>query len=178
VIPDFHDPKSSFFFGPITGIYAGGGSIRLDGRSHLRCRLPADAVGRVLPLADRQLEVAGRSIHLGIPSVSPIQPATALTASLVTFKNSTEPDRFLRVAREKLAILGVSATPHLPLLTAGSRVGQPRRRIVRVAGKSVVGFALLVDELTAAESILLQERGLGGRTRMGCGFFVPFNPRA
>jgi hypothetical protein len=31
----------------------------------------------------------------------------------------------------------------------------------------------LVDYLTATESILLQEHGLGGRRHMGCGIFVP-----
>ena len=35
-----------------------------------------------------------------------------------------------------------------------------------------------VGGLTAEESICLQERGLGGRRRMGCGLFVPGRPTA
>ena len=39
--------------------------------------------------------------------------------------------------------------------------------------KEIVGFALRVEELTAEESIRLQEKGIGGRRRFGCGIFVP-----
>jgi len=44
-----------------------------------------------------------------------------------------------------------------------------------VHGKQVVGYPVLVSELTPEESILLQENGLGGRRKMGCGFFEAFN---
>jgi CRISPR-associated protein Cas6 len=47
------------------------------------------------------------------------------------------------------------------------------RRTIRIRDKEVVGFALRVEELTAEESILLQEKGIGGRRRFGCGIFVP-----
>jgi CRISPR-associated protein Cas6 len=36
----------------------------------------------------------------------------------------------------------------------------------------VVGYALRVNGLTEEGSIRLQEEGLGGRRRMGCGIFV------
>jgi CRISPR-associated protein Cas6 len=43
---------------------------------------------------------------------------------------------------------------------------------MRIHGKTIVGFTVLVQGLTAGESIQLQEEGLGGRGKMGCGFFV------
>ena len=49
--------------------------------------------------------------------------------------------------------------------------------MLRIKGKRVIGYALQVAGLTAEESVRLQELGLGGRTRMGCGFFVPYQPR-
>ena len=45
--------------------------------------------------------------------------------------------------------------------------------MVRVKGQKIVGYALVVSGLDADESVRLQERGLGGRTHMGCGFFLP-----
>jgi len=48
------------------------------------------------------------------------------------------------------------------------------RKTFRVHGKQVVGYALLVSELNAEEAIKLQENGLGGRRKMGCGFFEPY----
>ncbi len=52
-----------------------------------------------------------------------------------------------------------------------------KRRTFKVHGKQVVGYSLLVSELTAEESIVLQEHGLGGRRKMGCGFFEPWRPK-
>jgi CRISPR-associated protein Cas6 len=54
----------------------------------------------------------------------------------------------------------------------GPRAGQPRRHVIRIHGKAIVGFSVLVQGLTAEESIRLQEEGIGGRGKMGCGFFV------
>jgi CRISPR-associated protein Cas6 len=48
-----------------------------------------------------------------------------------------------------------------------------RRRIVTIAGKKVVGFALDLSGLAPDASLLLQEKGLGGRRHMGCGLFLP-----
>ena len=42
---------------------------------------------------------------------------------------------------------------------------------------TIVGFALAIHDLTDEGSILLQESGLGGRRRMGCGFFQPITLR-
>jgi len=33
---------------------------------------------------------------------------------------------------------------------------------------------VLIEGLTAEESLTVQEHGLGGRRHMGCGLFVPF----
>jgi CRISPR-associated protein Cas6 len=45
--------------------------------------------------------------------------------------------------------------------------------VIRISKQKIIGYAMVVSELTADESIRLQEVGLGGRTRMGCGFFLP-----
>ena len=73
----------------------------------------------------------------------------------------------------KLAELGVSGEPQLPIHIEGNRAGEPKRRVVRVKGVIIVGYALIMAELTAGDSLTLQERGLGGRTQLGCGYFSP-----
>jgi CRISPR-associated protein Cas6 len=47
------------------------------------------------------------------------------------------------------------------------------RRTLEIAGRTVVGYAVEVSGLTAEESIILQENGIGGRRRFGCGIFIP-----
>jgi CRISPR-associated protein Cas6 len=94
-----------------------------------------------------------------------------LAARLVSIKGFTEPGPFLEAARRQLGALDMAGEPDIPQVLEGPRAGQPRRRVIRVRDKRVVGFPLIVSGLTAAESVRLQESGLGGRGKMGCGFF-------
>ncbi len=172
-VPAFHDPTKPLRFAPLTGGRDEAGRLRLMPWSLLRVRLSADAIPTVLPLAGRALDVAGARVTLGPPAVEALVPAPALESWLVTFKNGEEPDAFLATARAKLVEIGVSGEPAVRAVDAGPRVGEARRRVVRVKGAAIVGYALLVSGLTAVESIRLQESGLGGRTKIGCGFFLP-----
>ena len=92
----------------------------------------------------------------------------------MTFKNSQTPERFLAVARQKLDGIGVAGEPGIPLIQEGERTGEPHRKVLRIKGRRIIGYPLQIAGLTAEESLRLQEDGLGGRTRMGCGFFTPF----
>jgi CRISPR-associated protein Cas6 len=105
--------------------------------------------------------------------VQAIVPATTVESWLVTFKHGEEPEAFLATARAKLTELDVVGEPAIRAFESGPREGQPRRRVIRLKGQKIVGYALVVSGLTADESVRLQERGLGGRTKMGCGFFLP-----
>ena len=67
----------------------------------------------------------------------------------------------------------VAGTPHLVPAARPKFVGQPLRRVLRIKDRRVVGYSLRVLGLTAEESIRLQEEGLGGRRRMGCGVLLP-----
>ena len=94
-------------------------------------------------------------------------------ARLVTFKHADGQDQFLTTARRKLAELEVGGEPAIPVVAAGPRAGECRRRVVRLKGRTIIGYALEVSGLSAGDSLKLQESGLGGRSRMGCGFFLP-----
>jgi CRISPR-associated protein Cas6 len=177
VVPGFHDPGEPFAFAPITGSREGPGRLGLHDRSRLRVRLPGERIAAVLPLAGRDLLLGGDRIHLGVPTVAPLRPAPLLAAGVVTYKNATDPARFLEQTRRRLDEMGVAGEAGVPLVEKGPRAGEPRRRILRVKGRKIIGFALRVGGLTAEESVRLQELGLGGRRRMGCGFFVPYRPR-
>lgn len=173
LIPAIHDPESRLRFAPLGGNPEGAGKLRLTDNSRLRLRVPEESVRLVLPVAGKRLDVMGHTVRVGVPSVTTLTPAATLAARLVTFKNSDEPSHFLATARVKLTELGVEGEPTVPLVMTGPRAGEARRRIIRVKGKAIVGYTLIVSGLSAEHSIQLQEVGLGGRTRMGCGFFLP-----
>jgi CRISPR-associated protein Cas6 len=177
-VPAFHDPGEQVRFAPIGGENVGKGLIRLTKTSRLRVRLPADRIGLVLPLTGKTLSVGEHTIALGIPTVQPLEPTPMLLARLVTFKNAFEPSRFLEVARQRLRDRRIQAEAAIPLVEEGPHSGKARRRILRIKGTTIVGYSLLVQGLSAEESIGLQEQSVSGRTKLGCGFFLPYRPRA
>jgi CRISPR-associated protein Cas6 len=135
----------------------------------LRLRIPADRYGQVLALAGRRLDIAGHTIRLGIPTARPLTPAASLYARCVTIKKFTDPEPFLDAARRQLDALAVKAALELPT----DEQGRPRRRILTIRGKHVVGFSLAAHNLNDEDSLRLQTSGIGGRRAMGCGHFNP-----
>lgn len=175
ILPALHDGLACRV-APVRGAFVGE-VLQLDGRSRLRLRLAPEAIAYVMPLAGKSLEVGSHRLRIGVPQVWALVPAPALAARLVTIKGFQEPAEFLAAVRRKLDAAGIAGAAGIPLAHAGKHEGRPRRRVLRVSGKRVVGFALQVTQLTAEESILLQEQGLGGRGKMGCGFFLPARGR-
>jgi CRISPR-associated protein Cas6 len=157
---------------PIRGRQLGGRTMQLTEHSRLIIRTDAEQIARFLPLAGKSLRLLDRTLRIGVPQVRPLVPAAALRSRLVTIKLSeavSKPskaaaDAFLAAARRQLGDLAVSAEASLTL---------GKRRTLRIKDKEVVGYEVLLEGLTAEESVAVQERGLGGRRHMGCGIFVP-----
>lgn len=94
-------------------------------------RLPDDSIRFALPLAGKQLDIAGSRVRLGVPSVRTLVAAPAVVARTVTFKNAATSEQFLATTRAKLAELGVTGEPSLPIHLDGARTGEAKRRVVR-----------------------------------------------
>ena len=172
-VPRFHDSDGLVRFATVSGIAIECGRLQLGPHSQLAVRLPQDEVRIALPLAGKRLPIGDGWVRLGVPAVRTLEPAPAVIARIVTFKNAENPSDFLATARAKLADLGVSGEPQLPIHIAGPRAGEPKRRVVRIKDATITGYSLLVSGLSPSDSIRLQESGIGGRTRIGCGFFTP-----
>ena len=177
VVPGFHDEDLPLRFAPITGRATPDGLLHITKHSCLRVRLPDDSVRLALPLAGKRLAVGSVTVRLGVPSVRTLIAAPSLIARLVTFKHADTPEQFLATARAKLAELGLSGEPRLPIHLDGDRTGAPKRRVVRVKGVIVPGYSLIVADLSDSDSLTLQQSGLGGRTRLGSGFFEPIKKK-
>lgn len=150
----------------IPGVGRGDGLIQINERARLRMRLPQERLPLVLKLAGKRLALNGNPIRLGVPEVSLLRPAPSVYARCVTIKKFTEPEPFLDAVARKLDEIGIKGEPELG-----------PRRAFRVGHHMIVGFGLAVHELSDEASILLQERGLGGRRHMGCGIFNPISRR-
>ena len=86
----------------------------------------------------------------------------------MTTKNCQDQSRFEVEIRRQLTAISVSDEA---IVSVG------KRRTIRIHGKEVVGYELIIEGLTADESIAIQTAGLGGRRHMGCGVFVPLLPK-
>lgn len=174
--------NDSFGIHPIIGRYVGSRQLALTERSRLTFRLESDAIGELLPLAGKALDLDGYILRVGVPETRALVPAARLRSRLVVIKGYMEPEPFLEAVERQLDQLGIDGEPGLlkrqteTALEGRSRAEPGRdpfvRRTVRIRNKDIVGYAVEVQELDAENSIRLQEHGLGGRRRFGCGVFV------
>ncbi len=163
---------------PLGGTQVDEATLQLGRRSQLRLRLPADRIGQVLPLAGARLDVSGSSLTVGAPTVHALTPVASLDARMVAIKLTRAPRRRSEeLGREALDVAGFAERyaaeikRQLEALGIGGPFELRGRRSVTVGGRRVVGYSVRVIGLGADESIALQEKGIGGKRRMGCGVF-------
>jgi CRISPR-associated protein Cas6 len=137
--------------------------IRLTTSSRLVLRVNTVALGELLSLTGKELDVDGTKLRVGVPQVWPLMPASALRSRLVTTRNCQDLARFEAEFRRQLDTLHVS---NACIITIA------KRRTLRIKDKEVVGYEVILEGLTVNESLNIQEEGLGGRRHMGCGVFV------
>lgn len=174
ICSDLHDQENVSIL-TIPGEPDHKGKIHLSQSSQLRIRLPyePEKISLILSLAGQQLTIGGHAIRLNIPQIFPLRPVDKLRSRIVTIKKFQEPEPFKEAAQRQLDALGIQGNLILPL----NESGEPSRKAIKIKTYSVVGFSLIVTNLNEADSIKLQQQGLGGKRRMGCGIFIPF-PRA
>jgi CRISPR-associated protein Cas6 len=177
IVPQLHGEKRIGVH-PIRGIHTAPGRLTLVPGSKLRLRLPSEEIAPYLALAGTSLDLDGSRLRVGIPRAESLIPAPNLTSRLVIYPRLTDPKQVLDSARKQLQYHQIAAQPELIPSTDPRTEGQPARRVLRIKGRKIVGYALRVAGLTAEESIRLQGAGLGGRRRFGCGVFVPSLPRS
>jgi CRISPR-associated protein Cas6 len=172
VVPHLHGDKRIGVH-PVRGFRAAPGLLNLTEHSRLRIRLPSEEIAPYLVLAGCELDVGGQKLLVGIPRAESLSSAANLAARLVTFRGALDPTLFEAHVRKELTGLGIKAEPSFVPSDRPPWTGQPKRRVMQLKEKRIVGYALRVCGLTAEESLQLQERGLGGRRRFGCGLFTP-----
>ena len=166
ILPEIHAAKD-IGVQPIRGVYSGNGTLHLTDFSRLILRLPDEQIQAYLKLAGKRLAVDEHPLSVGVPEVRTLRPVARLRARLVTIKGFLKEEEFLAAAKRQLEQLGIKGQAYLGA-----------RRTFRVRDKQVVGFEVAVTGLTVEDSVRLQENGLGGRRKMGCGVFVPGGERS
>jgi CRISPR-associated protein Cas6 len=173
LIPEVHQ-DDSIAIHPICGRQIGERRLMLMPWSTLSIRVPDGQIAVVLKLAGKSLRLDGAALRVGVPEVRTLTPSTAVRSRLVIIKlahaDAAEltTEMFTIAARKKMNELGIGSET---ILSIG------KRRSLRMKQREIVGYEIVVKGLAAAESITLQENGLGGKRHMGCGVFVGFEEK-
>ena len=141
--------------------------INLTARSKLLIRLPAEKIPFVYFFSGKSLTIGKHKIRLGIPEMNFLQPKSKMRSHIVIIRGYEQPDPFLIAAQNQLNELKIQGK--IQLIT--TKDGTPKRKTIKVT-QTLVGFGVEISNLSESDSIILQEKGLGGKPKMGCGVFV------
>jgi CRISPR-associated protein Cas6 len=188
VVPELHGDQRIGVH-PIRGIRQEPKRLTLVPQSRLRLRMPIEEIATYLALVGTEIDLDGSRLRVGVPRMVPgpdgklhaveairveqLRPSSELSSRLVTIGQISESSAFKESLRRQLAGLGVAAEPSFLDSTDPLHRGGPARRVLRIKQRKIVGYPIRISGLTAEESLIVQESGLGSRRRMGCGLFVP-----
>jgi len=163
LIPETHGGVG-FAIAPIRGCQLGERQISFDARSRFVIRTSPERIGEFLPLAGKSLDLLGRKIVLGVPSIHQLTACTTMRARMVTIKGFFEPILFRDAVRRQLDLISVG----------DCMIDIRKKRTLRIKQQEIVGYETVLDGLSEPESLVVATHGVGGRRHMGCGFFTPF----
>ena len=148
---------------PLSGLARGSDGMSFVGRrSRLALRLPIHRVASADSLAGARLDLGGAMLTVGASSVRPLFPARGVVYSHFVSVGADDEVAFLERCTSLLAERGLKSQ----LVTGKARELRTGEGLVR-------GFSLMLHGLGAADSLAVQEAGLGAHRALGCGLFIP-----
>jgi len=138
----------------------------LSPRTRLLLRLPRERVAAARALAGQTLSVQEHAVQLGEPHERELLPHATLYAYAVAAAGEDEA-AFMQTVAGELQALGVRTQT-----VCGKRGGRP------FEGRTLTTFSLMLHALSPADSLRMQEQGLGPHRLLGCGVFVPHKSAA
>ena len=186
--PKLHDLEG-LALNTISGSPNRNGEIELTEKSRLSIRCQSDSIMAVLGLAGKSIGLGKHMIRLGNPEIRQLRPVSDLKARLVTIKHPSAnfddvtPHWFLDACDRQLKAFNINASVGIPL----NDTDEPSRKAMKLKRKEeglqkgkqretdcIIGYSVIVANLLPEDSILLQAKGIGGKRKMGCGYFVPY----
>lgn len=138
--------------------------LHLSKRTRLVIRIPRHRMEDARALVGRELDVRGQQLKIaGEPVVRPLQPSATLYSRNVAL-NADDEDAFLRAAAELLEGLDILVRKMLPGKTT----------VIDTPDGPLATRSLMLADLSAEESLRLQQHGLGPGRYFGCGLFIPY----
>jgi CRISPR-associated protein Cas6 len=136
--------------------------LQLSHRAKLALRLPRHRMDDAAALLGRTLQVAGWPMHVQKMALRPLSRITTLFSRCVVLAAGDEA-AFVIAATGELGALGIKS----------ERMVCGRVTPVATPAGTYQSRSLMLAGLTLAQSLLLQQSGLGAGRKLGCGLFIP-----
>jgi CRISPR-associated protein Cas6 len=145
---------------PIRGSRAVAGEIHLGARARLMLRLPRERVEQSFALTGARLAL-GDGVEVGSARLRPLFAHGTLYSQFVATGTSDEAC-FQRDVSAELQRAGIAC-----------KVICGRMRRAQTQDAEIVGFSLMLHELSPEDSLRMQAAGVGTQRKLGCGIFIP-----
>jgi CRISPR-associated protein Cas6 len=132
-------------------------------RTKLTLRIPKQRVEDARSLVGKTLDIDGNSLVVNSMSQKNLSDITTIFARYIVVERAATEMEFLSEIMASLQQMGVKPKKML----CG------KETVLSIDEGSIITRSLMIADLTFKESILLQQKGLGGYRWMGCGIFLP-----
>jgi len=137
--------------------------LPLARRARLAIRVRREDSEAVTRMTDSRLELGAHAVEIGACTERPLSSLDTLYARAVQCRAEQTEDDFLREVADELGAMGIPVNRML--------CGKSGR--IRTGDGTIFTRALLIADLRPAQSVRLQQRGIGREHLLGCGLFVP-----
>lgn len=138
--------------------------LYLSRRTKLVLRVPRQRVDEAHTLVGNTLDVAGHALQIEQATVRPLSPITTIFSRYVVGANQGEDENaFLAAMLDELKAMGIQPKKMLCGI----------EKVLATPVRPIRTRSLMIAELTALESVVVQQRGLGPLRHLGCGLFLP-----
>lgn len=137
--------------------------LYLSRRTRLVVRVPRHRVEDAKDLHGRTLDVGGNAMQVVGSTVRPLSIHPAIFARYVVCDGTRDENAFLAQALSWLQAMGIR--PKKMLCGIEKTIATPERQLTT--------RSLMIADLTADQSVRLQQKGIGPMRYLGCGLFIP-----
>ncbi|MEL6442219.1 MAG: type I-MYXAN CRISPR-associated protein Cas6/Cmx6 [Cyanobacteria bacterium J06621_8] len=148
--------------------------LKLTQSSQLKIRIPLEQILSIYQfLVEQTFKIGESQFYIGTPEYQALFSATNLYSRLVIIRRCIEPQAFIEAAQRQLEKLGIKG--QIKILQKQNGQLQCRQLTMRKKEGTfpIRGYGVEVTDLSEADSIKLQQHGIGGKRKMMCGVFVP-----
>ena len=139
--------------------------IQLSRRTRLKIRIPKSKLNELLSLTDKTILIDDQPLSFGQANQYLLSTMTTIVSRHVHIPNTDNDNEeaFLHQAHQQIKALGVNVQKML--------CGKSHK--LMTPDGTIKTRSLMITDITAEESILLQENGIGDYYTYGCGVFIP-----